>query len=475
MFILSAALMWAVWEGNAAAGSREEFPSGLFAFSDLFPQHTLIEIVNLEQNTKSRAVILGNTGSGGLLVKVSPDLAAALGIKAGNTVRVRISVPPVVAEEGADPMLLGKVEDKRTAPVVKSSPKEPQEAASVKELSKTAAMVAASAPLKTEERVYTPRPQEVPEPVRPPKPHAPTVRAPAEVREPVRPQAAATGKPHAVKDVAEPVQPVTEPAAAPAAVAEADEPMQPPAKTANDEAIEPVAAAAPIQEPPAARNEEDGRQVPEVTAPKKQAVSDMKSERPVPEVASPAMPESAYYAERPVAEAAPIEEPLYDTDETIPEHLDIDEAEQETEEPVLADKPEPPLGEQHVMLVPAEPREPVGEVPPPAPKKSEVLAVAPIVKEEQPLSRPAEEPYTTDALKKGSFYVQIGHFKDSLNVESFIQRYGKQYPVTVEKSSTVKDSMYKVYIGPLQKDERGATLETFQKLGFKDAFLKRAP
>ena len=71
--------------------------------------------------------------------------------------------------------------------------------------------------------------------------------------------------------------------------------------------------------------------------------------------------------------------------------------------------------------------------------------------------------------------MQVGRFKDMLNVESFVQMYGKQYPVAIEKSSTAKDVFYKVYVGPLQKDERGAALETFQKLGFKDAFLKKAP
>ena len=110
LFIFSSALTWAVWEGNAAAGSKEEFPSGLFASSDLFPKHTLIEIVNLEQNITSRAIILNNTEMDGLLIKLSPDLAAALSIKPGTNIRVRVSVPPLVAEEGADPVLIGKKE-----------------------------------------------------------------------------------------------------------------------------------------------------------------------------------------------------------------------------------------------------------------------------------------------------------------------------------------------------------------------------
>ena len=122
--------------------------------------------------------------------------------------------------------------------------------------------------------------------------------------------------------------------------------------------------------------------------------------------------------------------------------------------------------EQHVMLVPSEPR---------APNSEDI----PLQKESKPavaaVTQPAEEAYTANVLTKGYFYVQVGRFKDMLNVESFVQMYGKQYPVAIEKSSTAKDVFYKVYVGPLQKDERGAALETFQKLGFKDAFLKKAP
>ena len=87
MLLLSTALTWAVWEGNAAAGSQEEFPTGLFASSDLFPKYTLIEITNLEQNITSRAVVINNEGAQGVLVKVSPDLAKILAIKGAYRTR----------------------------------------------------------------------------------------------------------------------------------------------------------------------------------------------------------------------------------------------------------------------------------------------------------------------------------------------------------------------------------------------------
>ena len=122
------------------------------------------------------------------------------------------------------------------------------------------------------------------------------------------------------------------------------------------------------------------------------------------------------------------------------------------------------------MLVPTEPRVPNTEdLPLPKEPEKSVQPASPVV------TQVAEESYTANVLTKGSFYVQVGQFKDALNVESFVQVYGKQYPIAIEKSSTAKDVFYKVYVGPILKDERGAILETFQKLGFKDAFLKKAP
>ena len=400
MLILSAALIWALWEGNAASGSGEDFPSGLFASSDLFPKYTLIEITNLEQNTVSRAVIINNTGSGGLLVKVSPDLAAALAIKEGNTVRVRVSVPPVVAEKGADPVLLGKVED--TLPVPTAVPE------------KSAS-----------------EPEIIPAPIV--------------------------------------VSAITEPAGVLAQ------------SQYSAEAEKPVPTAASIQEPPVQADSESldkyAESVPdaaEITVPEESAVSD-DSQDPVPEVSTPMAPEPIAGEEEPVKEAAePMDAPelfAAEPESEIPS-TEVKEAQDEPEIVAVAESlpAEDSTGdetvEQLAVLVPSEPRAPNSEDIP-LPKETE-KPVAPAV------TQPAEEVYTANALTKGAFYVQVGRFKDVLNVESFVEMYGKQYPVTIEKSATA-DVFYKVYVGPLQKDERGAALETFQKLGFKDAFLKKAP
>jgi len=505
MVILSAALMWAVWEGNAAAGSSEDFPAGLFASSDLFPKYTLIEITNLEKNTTSRAVIIDNKGAQGVLVKVSPDLAKVLEIQEGSTARVRVSIPPLVAEEGADPVLLGKLEPKKAASTT-ATPAQPPDAEPAQ-------------PEPVPEEPAAPI-AEVAEPAQPePVPEEPAAPI-AEVTEPVKPEPVPEEPMAPIAEVTEPVKPEPEILPAPAAVPEVTEPVYfSTVSESSAEAKKTVPNAPAMQKPPQERleySDEYTKQVPqvaEITVPDKKREQELnKLLSPVPEVSTPIAPEPVV-AETSEETAEPREEP---TDE--PEIVAAEPHEEQPEEPVvepelpavepnekqteetreLQDEPEVFIAEEtlaekgqddntaeddlitekHIMLVPSEPREPVKEyIPVPKEPEKPALSIAPVVTPpaEPVVAQAAEESYTANVLTKGATYVQIGWFKDILNVESFVQRYGKQYPIAVEKSSTTSEVFYKVYIGPLKKDEQGAALETFQKLGFKDAFLKKAP
>ena len=564
MVILSAALMWAVWEGNAAAGSSEDFPAGLFASSDLFPKYTLIEITNLEKNTTSRAVIIDNKGAQGLLVQLSPDLAKALAIQEGNTVRVRVSIPPLVAEEGADPVLLGKLEPKKAASTTATPaqppdaepaqpepvPEEPaapiaevaepaqpepvpeEPAAPIAEVTEPAqpepvpeepvapiAEVTApaqpepvpeepAAPIAEVAEPVNPEPvpeepaapiAEVTEPVNPePVPEEPAAPI-AEVTEPVNPEPVPEEPMAPIVEVTEPVKPEPEILPAPAAVPEVTEPVYfSTVSESSAEAKKTVPNAPAMQEPPQERlesSDEYTKQVPqvaEIATPETQQESNTLLSQ-VPEVSTPIEPEpvvaetseetvepvviagseSKTRQEEPTDEPEEAAEALQDEPAVViaGEMLAEKELEEETAEDDL-------ITEKHVMLVPSEPREPVKEyIPVPKEPEKPALSIAPVVTPpaEPVVAQAAEESYTANVLTKGAFYVPIGRFKDMLNVESFVQRYGKQYPIAVEKSSTAKEVFYKVYIGPLQKDEQGAALETFQKLGFKDAFLKKAP
>lgn len=532
MLILSTALTWAVWEGNAVAGSQEEFPAGLFASSDLFPKYTLIEITNLEQDITSRAVVIDNEGAQGVLVKVSPDLARVLAIKEDSTVRIRVSIPPLVAEEGADPVLLGKVEERQPTPTaVPEKPAEeapqtsPVEAVPIEEPVQPAEKPIQEdnnrkdpyeEPIQNEAVIQNePAPSEVAEPVKPavepkgekneevapmtvaeietpvqPEPEEP-VSPIAEVEEPTQPEKTPAAPAAPVAEVSEPVLPEPEIVPAPAAVSEVTEPVEFSASSEySAEAEKPVLDAPPIQEPPIEEGSESSAeytkpvvQVAEIAVPETASGLDALLS-PVPEVSTPIEPEpvtvdeaeSEKDMEKPTVEpelpaVEPKEEPVEESEELQDEpEIVIAKEALAGKEPKDDTTEDDLITENHVMLVPSEPRVPMKEYLP-APKEPEqpALPASPVV------TQPAEELYTANVLTKGAFYVQIGWFKDMLNVESFVQRYGKQYPIAVEKSPMTKGIFYKVYIGPLKKDERGAILENFQKLGFKDAFLKKAP
>ncbi|UOY11601.1 SPOR domain-containing protein [Treponema pallidum subsp. pallidum] len=77
-------------------------------------------------------------------------------------------------------------------------------------------------------------------------------------------------------------------------------------------------------------------------------------------------------------------------------------------------------------------------------------------------------------LQPGEYYVQIAVFHDAIQVQSIVHRYGVEYPIAVEQDIHEGKVRFTVCVGPVQKDERGAVLENFQRFGFKDAFLKKA-
>ena len=80
-----------------------------------------------------------------------------------------------------------------------------------------------------------------------------------------------------------------------------------------------------------------------------------------------------------------------------------------------------------------------------------------------------------DRLNTGAYYVQIAAYKDTVNVRTILNRFGKKYPVVVQKGASSDKPLVKVYVGPLKKDEYGAVLEYFRKNGFPDAFARNIP
>ncbi|UZW01736.1 SPOR domain-containing protein [Treponema pallidum] len=118
-------------------------------------------------------------------------------------------------------------------------------------------------------------------------------------------------------------------------------------------------------------------------------------------------------------------------------------------------------------------RNPEGELPFTLPDLSESEIVVP--EEQKGRAHPQVIPEGAPrGLQPGEYYVQIAVFHDAIQVQSIVHRYGVEYPIAVEQDIHEGKVRFTVCVGPVQKDERGAVLENFQRFGFKDAFLKKA-
>jgi hypothetical protein len=147
--------------------------------------------------------------------------------------------------------------------------------------------------------------------------------------------------------------------------------------------------------------------------------------------------------------------------------------------PPVNSVPQPPADISVVPPVAQTPVQPATVLPEPAP----VTEVAPLAPEKEPsvesasVSKiPAQKmnlPYITSFVKD-SFYVQIASYSDPVHVKNIVEKYGKKYPIAVERSTSTSGEILKVFIGPVQKDEYGAVLDRFKNLGFKDSFVKKS-
>ena len=137
----------------------------------------------------------------------------------------------------------------------------------------------------------------------------------------------------------------------------------------------------------------------------------------------------------------------------------------------------PPAESASVTLVPSEPNPPfVPDDTPPAVTAAVPVSEVEAVPEVGPVAvvtAPVTVPSEGALIGKGSFYVQIATYTDPTNARAIMDKYGKKYPVIIEKASGIGGEVLKVCIGPVKKDEYGAVLERFKSLGFRDAFVRK--
>jgi len=433
-------LTWATWEGNAGTGAASDFPgNGLYARSDMFPRNTVVQIVNLESGSSVRAVITGSSGVPGLVAVLSPETAAALNISEGAVVRVRITTPARVSETPAPGTL--ETGDALTVADPDVNPE---------------AMVPLAAIAGAGE--------------------APMIPVPGtDEHETFDDARESLGLTNETGEMSE--SPLEE-LPADTAVVPNEDTLGAEDAVAEDNFAEAPGAVMSEAAVIAAEDADSGMPADEMdatTAFEEADAATALEEAPVPETA-----ESDLFYDEPEllqAEAQPVE--------TV-EDITLEPAELRPPEstmdafpvapPVVPEEiPETALDET-VPLV-----EPIEEVPAQGTPLFGALALLPETPvEAAPPVNTARDSFDgdypwIDRLNTGAYYVQIAAYKDAVNVRTILNRFGKKYPVVVQKGASSDKPLVKVYVGPLKKDEYGAVLEYFRKNGFPDAFARNIP
>ena len=173
------------------------------------------------------------------------------------------------------------------------------------------------------------------------------------------------------------------------------------------------------------------------------------------------------------------EEEGIEEDELPPEEVvDAEESEEEEIEEVSEAEEEETEDFESIVLVPSEENPPEPEAVESEEESVEAEEIAVEETVEETVEEIAEEvkpapavnvPVESKEFEKGKYYIQIAVYSKPENVQDTVNKYGKKYPIIVEK----KNGKNYVCVGPLSMDEYGAVLQRFRAFGFKDAFLRK--
>jgi cell division septation protein DedD/rare lipoprotein A (peptidoglycan hydrolase) len=132
--------------------------------------------------------------------------------------------------------------------------------------------------------------------------------------------------------------------------------------------------------------------------------------------------------------------------------------------------PRPPEAAPVQAPAPAVAAAPVSVTPPAASVATAPIAAAPATAP----ARVEEKAPMPSLLAKGKFYIQVAAYRSLSGAQdagSSLQRSG--HVIVIEPGSDKSGALWRVYVGPLSRDESGVALVRVRSLGFKDAFLKQ--
>ncbi|MFW5729498.1 MAG: SPOR domain-containing protein, partial [Spirochaetota bacterium] len=162
-----------------------------------------------------------------------------------------------------------------------------------------------------------------------------------------------------------------------------------------------------------------------------------------------------------VPEETVAEPRLEPAEERPPRTADRPPAEEAREEPPAEEPPEEP--EERVAEAPeAEADE--EPLPEEAPAEERVRVGESWARENLPL---------INTLSPESYYLQVGAFSDPQRAKSAVDNLKGTYPVAVLSGETEDRELYRLFVGPLNEDERGSVLYWIRRKGYQDAFIRK--
>ena len=469
VFLPALAAQESSWDGNAAVVRKGEFDSpGLFAASDSFPQGTLLRVENPQNGKAVQVTVVDRiNGRGNVFLLLSEQAAAVLGLSPSEVIRVKARV------------LIASIDSARSSyrePAASPDPDVnpaaavaaiPEAAAAKSEVSEAPAEPAAAEaePVAAASAPATEPPAEAP----PEEPSPEAVTPPAEITPEVSTASAPEAQPEA------PAVPAAERRLEELAARIPQKRLFQPPPESSAVAPEPaIAAPEPAIVAPPAEETAIAETVPPVA--EEPEGGSLSALPPEPAARTEALPEGEVPEEPPVAEMAPLP-----AEAILTEELPLAEAAVEEEPaeatPSLSVSPEPAPATEPAMAAPTPeiaPAVPLAEATPvlqePAPEPAIAaprVAAAPSTAAETPAAG-------TLSLLRKSFYLQLGAYSTLGLAEKLAREVSSyaRYTVAVLPSSAGARLLYKVLIGPLNRDESGTLLYQFRARGFRDAFLQ---
>ncbi|MDX9957311.1 MAG: hypothetical protein RBT68_02610 [Spirochaetia bacterium] len=147
------------------------------------------------------------------------------------------------------------------------------------------------------------------------------------------------------------------------------------------------------------------------------------------------------------------------------------------ESPELEEAP----GEVVVVMEPTDLRPPVADAPAIVeqalePEDGTAVEESPVSTAEVPalVAPPAavRPAMATGTLEKGKHYIQVGAYRTESVAADTVSVLRMDYVIVLENPAGSNARIWKIFVGPLGRDESGMALLRVRSLGFKDAFLK---